>query len=189
MYNFDMKEKVDKRGRALQLADDIVDAFLDHYASLEPYWKPSAVPASIMITWLLTKQEKEDTSENRTAAVQSIRQIYPGGIKRYNSKKYEPRLNAFRHKYKNVVVFETNSNLNVTGELMRKIQQRLIKQDNFTVEDLKKVTEVHLAVAKHIESEKRLNRQERIELASDEDSDVSEESIEEASKLLESINS
>ena len=166
------------------LGDDFIDQFLDYYASIEPYYKPKTVSSAIMITWVLEKQGKSEQEVSdrqlRFQAAQDIRQIMPGG-KRYNAKKYESILDGHRQKYKNLVMFETNTNLSITGQLMKKIQQRLLEKDDFTVQDLKDVAEVHVMIAKYVSEEKRASRQERLDLA---DEDVSEEDVDGGSKLL-----
>ncbi|MCY4129735.1 MAG: hypothetical protein OXG15_10925 [Gammaproteobacteria bacterium] len=179
---FLMHTKKDTRGRPLKADDTFIEEFIDKYASVEPFWKPETVPASVMINRVLEQKEQDDTPENRKAVTALTRQFMPG-TDRYNSKKYNPILEQYRQKYKHIVTFQTHENLSVVASMIPEVARKLVADGEFSIADLVALIRVNNETAKHIQGEQREDRQEIKDTAKD--SSVTEGNVEKATKVLE----
>ena len=186
-----MKVKIDTRGRKTIVDPDFIEEFFDFYASVEPHFRPLEVPTRVLTVWAkprmveagLMKGDEQDSQ----VLYRLLRQFLPDK-KRFNAKKYGALLDAYREKYKRIAVFETRENLNLVGQLLRHMAEKLLKDENMTFADLEKVAKIHLETARHIQSEEREDRQEKLEVAKG-DKSVSEKEIEESARLLNLLSS
>lgn len=185
-----MQIKIDQRGRKTVVDDEFIEEFFDYYASMERHFEPLPIPTRVMMSWMRPKlldsgiiTEETDYQEQYRV----IRQFLPGR-KRWNESKYGPQLEAYREKYRRIATFATHETLNLTGKLMRDIEQKLLKDAVLTVGDFVNVVKVHLASAHQIQSEERERRQEQLDVAKDEKK-VSHQDVEESAKLLDLLKS
>ena len=163
--------------------EDFIEEFLEYYASVEHIFAPKKVPTRVMTAWAKPKLQAADLIKEDAdyqAIYKLIRQLIPGR-KRF-SKKYMPILEAYQEKYKRIAVVETRGLLNMTGEMLKKIMQKLLADDSLTMKDFVEVAKIHLETGGHIQAEEREDRKERLDVAKDKD--VKKEDVEESAKLL-----
>ena len=186
-----MKVRIDTRGRKTIVDKDFIEEFLDFYASVEPHFRPLEVPTRVLTVWakprLVEVKLLNEDEQDSQVLYRLIRQFLPDK-KRFNEKKYGALLDAYREKYKRIAVFETRENLNLTGQVLRHMVDKLLKDENVTFADLEKISRIHLETARHIQSEEREDRQEKLEVAKS-NKNVSEKEVEESARLLNLLSS